>query len=173
MRQSANYRKELKKLKAFFFDVDGVFSKEFLAFDDAEFYRFMNPKDGFAVRYAVEQGFLVGVITGGDSKSVEDRFRKLGVQEIYLGHRKDKLEVAKEICKKYNLDLSEVLYMGDDIPDYQLMKAVGFSACPADAAIEIQEIADYISDKKGGEGCVRDIIEQTLKAQGKWFNFEN
>ncbi|MBN2892765.1 MAG: HAD hydrolase family protein [Bacteroidales bacterium] len=162
-----NYRKKLKSIKALVFDVDGVFSKEFLAMDNGEFYRPMNPKDGFALKRAVQTGFLTGIITGGNSQSVKDRFKTLGVTDVYLGQYV-KIEAMEDFCAKYELSYEDVLYMGDDIPDYEVMKTVGFSACPADAASEIIEISDYISDKKAGEGCVRDIIEQVLKIQNKW-----
>ncbi len=164
-----NYLKDLKKIKAFLFDVDGVFSKNFVVFDNGELYRIMNARDGLAVRMALEKGFYVGIITGGVNESVRDRFKVLGVTDVYLGHRHDKLDMAEDFCAKYGLSLDEVLYMGDDLPDYELMKAAGFSACPADAADEIKEIANYISDKNGGEGCVRDVVEKTLKVQNKWF----
>lgn len=162
-----NYRKQLKSIKALVFDVDGVFSKQFLAMDNGQFYRSMNPKDGYALKKAVEEGFFTGIITGGRAQSVKERFNSLGVTDIYLGQY-NKIEAMEDFAAKYELSLDEVLYMGDDIPDYEVLKNVGFSACPADAASEIIEICDYISDKGAGEGCVRDIVEQVLKIQNKW-----
>jgi len=164
-----NYRKKLKNIKAMIFDVDGVFSREFIAMDKGEFYRTMNPKDGYAIKKAVDEGYVIAIITGGNSKSVFDRFKTLGVSDIFLSHL-DKIPALEQFCQKYNLNEKDLLYMGDDIPDLEVMKKVGFSACPADAANEIIEIADYISDKNGGEGCVRDIVEQVLKIQEKWIH---
>jgi 3-deoxy-D-manno-octulosonate 8-phosphate phosphatase (KDO 8-P phosphatase) len=161
------YRKKLKNLKALIFDVDGVFSREFFAVSGGEFHRIMNAKDGLALKYANQKGFLTGIITGGTSESVRERFKSLGVTNVYLGVQ-DKLESLENFRNKYNLNYEDILYMGDDLPDYFIMKKVGFSACPADAAKEILDIADYISDKKGGEGCVRDIIEQVMSIQEKW-----
>ncbi len=162
-----NYRKKLKEIKALTFDVDGVFSKEFLVKDSGEFYRTMNAKDGYAVKQAIEHGFYVGIITGGNSVSIKERFNTLGVTDIYLLQH-NKIEAFEDFCAKYELSPENVLYMGDDLPDYEVLKTCGFSACPQDAANEILELVDYISDKKGGEGCVRDIIEQVMKVQDKW-----
>ena len=162
-----NYRKKLKEIKALLFDVDGVFSREFFAVESGEFHRIMNAKDGFALKYAVKKGFLTGIITGGTAESVRERFKQLGVTDVYLGAY-DKKEAFDDFCAKYDLNKKEVLYMGDDLPDYEVLKDVGFAACPADAANEIIEIVDYISELKGGEGCVRDIVEQVMKVQRKW-----
>ena len=162
-----NYRKKLKTIKALIFDVDGVFSREFFAVENGEFHRVMNAKDGLALKYASQKGFLTGIITGGTSESVRQRFENIGVADVYLGYmsKKDALE---DFCTKHKISYSDVLYMGDDLPDYEVLKLVEFSACPADAANEIVEIVDYISEKNGGEGCVRDIIEQVMKVQEKW-----
>lgn len=162
-----NYRKKLKDIKALLFDVDGVFSKEFIVMEKSEFFRTMNAKDGFAIKRAVEKGFFTGIITGGNSQSVKDRFNSLGVTDVYLAQY-HKIDALEDFCAKYELSYDEILYMGDDLPDYEVLKKVGFSSCPADAATEITNIVDYISDKNGGEGCVRDIIEQVLKVQEKW-----
>ena len=162
-----NYRKDLKKIKALLFDVDGVFSREFFAVESGEFHRIMNAKDGLALKYAGFKGFLTGIITGGTAESVRQRFESLGVTDVYLGAY-NKEEALDDFCAKYELDYDEVLYMGDDLPDYFVMKKVGFSACPQDAAKELLEIADYISEHKGGEGCVRDIIEQVMRVQNVW-----
>ncbi|MEA3451288.1 MAG: HAD hydrolase family protein [Bacteroidota bacterium] len=162
-----NFRKKLKNIKALVFDVDGVFSREFFVIENEIFHRIMNAKDGFALKYANNKGFLTGIITGGTAEAVKERFMKLGVAEVYLGYTK-KMQALNDFCTKNKLSYSDILYMGDDLPDYEVMKKVGFSACPSDAAMEIIEIAEYISEKKGGEGCVRDIIEQVMKVQEKW-----
>ena len=162
-----NYRKKLKNIKALVFDVDGVFSKELIVVENGEFYRSMSAKDGFIIKKAIDKGFHVGIITGGSSQSVKDRFKFLGVKDIYLSQHQ-KIDAYNDFCEKHKLVPEEVLYMGDDLPDYEVLKISGFSACPADAVTEITNIVDYISDKNGGEGCVRDIVEQVLKIQEKW-----
>ena len=161
------YKKKLINIKAMLFDVDGVFASHVLVLAGGEKNRIMNPKDRFAVRYAVEQGFIIGIITAGISHSITKYFQNLGVTDIYLGQR-HKIEAYEDFYMKYDLKHENILYMGDDLPDYEILKEVGLASCPADAAIEIKEIAHYISEKKGGDGCVRDIIEQVTKIQNKW-----
>lgn len=163
-----NFKEKLKDIKAFVFDVDGVFSANVFLHPNGEMLRSMNTKDGYALHYAVNKmGFLAGIITGGNSESVKDRFRGLGITDIYIKST-NKFDDFEDFIYKYELKPEQVVYMGDDIPDYEVMKVVGIPTCPADAAEEIKAISVYISDKKGGEGCVRDIIEQVLRAQGKW-----
>ncbi len=163
-----NFKERLKDIKAFVFDVDGVFSQDMVLHTDGELTRHMNVKDGFAVKTAVDKGFIVAIITGGNSESVKQRFRGLGVTDIYLNSQ-NKLDDYEDFYMKYNLKSEQILYMGDDIPDYEVMKISGLATCPADAVEEIQGIAHYISDKEGGKGCIRDVIEQVLRAQRKWF----
>ncbi len=162
-----HFRQKLHKIKALVFDVDGVFSQFFVVDRNAEYLRIMNAKDGFAIRYAKEQEYIIGIITGGNSEAVKERFLALGITDVYLGQRY-KMTAYLEFCQKYNLTDDEILYMGDDLPDFEILKRVGVSSCPADAAREILEICDYISDKKAGEGCVRDIVEQVMRVQNKW-----
>jgi 3-deoxy-D-manno-octulosonate 8-phosphate phosphatase (KDO 8-P phosphatase) len=165
-----NFKERLKNIKAFVFDVDGVFSHHVYLDSNGDMMRTMNTKDGFALWYAVnEQSFFAAIITGGYSESVRTRFNAMGISDVYLKST-DKLDDFEDFIYKYSLKPEEILYMGDDIPDYYVMKAVGLAVCPADAAEEIKSISAYISDKKGGDGCVRDVIEQVLRAQGKWFN---
>ena len=167
-----NFKERLKGVKAFVFDVDGVFSTNVFLDTSGDMLRSMNTKDGFALFYAVnEQNFHAAIITGGYSESVKTRFLAMGITDVYIKSN-DKLDDFEDFIYKYSLKPEEVLYMGDDIPDYRVMKTVGVPVCPADAAEEIKAICVYISDKKGGEGCVRDVIEQVLRAQGKWFVFE-
>ena len=164
----SNFKEDLQKVRAFVFDVDGVFTDgKLYLFGQDEFVRAMNIKDGYAVRYAIDKGYPIGIISGGNSHAVHERFRKLGVTDIYLNthDKKDKLE---EFYFQYDLDPSSILYMGDDIPDYQVMQQCGIPTCPSDAAEEIKALSRYISDFKGGQGCVRDVIEQVLRLQGKW-----
>jgi len=158
-------------VKAFAFDVDGVFSTvNVYLHPGGDMMRTMNIKDGFAIQSAVNKAYPVCIITGGFSESVRTRFHALGVNDVYLKSQ-DKLQDLSEFCKKYNIDLQHVLYMGDDIPDYKVMCKTGVPTCPEDAVEEIKSVSHYISHRKGGEGCVRDVIEQVLRAQGNWFSF--
>ena len=167
-----NFKERLKDIKAFVFDVDGVFSQDMVLHTDGELTRHMNVKDGFAVKTAVDKGFIVAIISGGTSESVRTRFKGLGVTDIYLGSH-NKIDDYEDFYMKYEIKPEQILYMGDDIPDYEPMKASGLATCPADAVEEIQNIAHYISDKDGGKGCIRDVIEQVLRAQQVWFSINN
>jgi len=163
-------KKKLQAVKAFVFDVDGVFTNgAVMLHPGGEFIRMMNIKDGFAVQHAVKMGYPIAIITGGFSKMVRKRFISLGVKDIFMKSA-SKLTAFETFLLKYNLAAEDILCMGDDLPDYEIMKKAGFPACPADAASEIIGLSHYVSDKKGGEGCVRDIIEQVLRLQGKWMN---
>lgn len=163
-----NFKEQLNNIKVFIFDVDGVFTDGSLyLLPGGEQARQMNIRDGFAVKHAAEQGYKIGIITGGEDEPVRWRFNRLGVKDIYLPS-KNKVEDFNHFMSQHNIDPASVLYMGDDMPDYEVMKLAGIPTCPADADSEIKQISDYISDKKGGEGCVRDVIEQVLRAQGKW-----
>lgn len=159
---------DLKKIKAVVFDVDGVLSAEtILLSPDGEPMRSVNIKDGYALQYAVKCGLLVAIITGGTTQAVRKRYEGLGLKEVYMGVSVKTREY--ELLKaKYRLKDEEILYMGDDIPDYEVMRLCGCPCCPADAAPEIKDVALYISHKKGGFGCGRDVLEQVLRAQGKW-----
>jgi 3-deoxy-D-manno-octulosonate 8-phosphate phosphatase (KDO 8-P phosphatase) len=166
-----NFKERLKGIKAFVFDVDGVISQLMYIDTNGDLTRTINTKDGFAIWYALnEHSFYIAIITGGNSESVKTRFNAMGISDVYLKST-DKTDDFEDFIYKYGIKPEEVLYMGDDIPDYDVMKRVGLPVCPADAAEEIKSISAYISDKKGGDGCVRDVIEQVLRAQGKWFNF--
>ncbi|HZJ74016.1 MAG TPA: HAD-IIIA family hydrolase [Perlabentimonas sp.] len=163
-----NFKERLQDVKAFAFDVDGVFTDgSVIIHSSGELLRSSNTRDGYAVKTAVESGFPVAIITGGKSDAVGTRFRGLGVTDIYL-NATDKLDAIEDFRYKYGLELSEILFMGDDIPDYEVMQHVGFPTCPADAAPEIVELASYISNFGGGKGCVRDVIEQVLKLKNLW-----
>ncbi len=169
----SNCKTIFTRIKAFAFDVDGVFTDgQVFLLPGNEFIRAVNIKDGYAIQHCVKMGFMVGIITGGKSDEVALRFRKLGVTDIYMGSS-NKLDSYEDFRMKYGLTYDETLYMGDDIPDYEIMKKVGLPACPKDAATEIKQIAKYISDKGGGRGCVRDVIEQVLRVQDKWFGKES
>ncbi len=164
-----NYKAKLHKIKAFVFDFDGVMTDGSVwTYGDRETVRAGNIKDGFALQYASKKGYTVAVISGATSLSINNRMEALGAAEIYTGCA-NKMDTYREFLKKYGLSEEEVLYMGDDIPDYEIMQHAGVSTCPADAAVEIKQIADYISIFDGGNGCVRDVIEQTLRLHGTWF----
>jgi len=160
----------LTRVKAFAFDVDGVFTDStVMLHPGGSFIRMMNIKDGFAVQHAVKMGFHVAIITGGRSATVKKRFRYLGVKDIYMKSASKTVDFEK-FCNHYHLAKENVLYMGDDLPDYEVMKMAGFPCCPSDAAEEIQQISLYVSTREGGKGCVRDVIEQVMRVQGKWMN---
>ena len=167
-----NYKALLTKVTTFIFDYDGVMTdgKLILLHDDNPL-RTANVKDGYALQLAVKLGYNVVIISGGISKSVENRFDALKIKDVFLGVS-DKLTVFENYLKEKNIQPEQVVYMGDDIPDYKVMQKVGVPVCPADATEEIKNISVYISDKKGGEGCVRDILEQVMKVQGKWMTKE-
>lgn len=165
-----NYKEKLHKIKAFVFDFDGVMTDgNIWTYGDHETVRCGNVKDGFAIQYAVKKGYIIALISGATSLSIDNRMSALGVTQIYTG-RANKLSTYKEFLETNHLSNDEVVCMGDDIPDYEIMQASGVAACPADAAEEIKEISDYISLYPGGHGCVRDIIEQTLRLHGNWFH---
>ena len=158
----------LKQIRALVFDVDGVLSAETITLHPGgEPMRTVNIKDGYALQYAVKCGLHVAIITGGRTEAVRKRYEGLGITDVYLGAAV-KLNEYTHFKEKYGLRDEEVLYMGDDIPDYEVMTLAGLPCCPSDAAPEIKQIARYISHRPGGYGCGRDVIEQVLRAQGHW-----
>ena len=164
------FKEELKTIKAFAFDVDGVFSRhEMNITPEGELVRTSCTKDGYAMMYCIKKGYPVCIISGGCAPGIRERFQKLGIQDIYLGLA-NKVEALDEFLQKYCLKREEVMYMGDDIPDYNVMTQVGIPVCPADACEEIKSISRYISDIPGGLGCVRDVVSQVLKAKGEWMD---
>ncbi len=168
----ANYKALLTKVNTFIFDYDGVMTDGKLMLQhDGQPLRTANVKDGYALQLAVRLGYRVVVISGGISKSVENRFESLRIKDVFLGVS-NKFEVFEKYISDNKIDSENIVYMGDDIPDFKVMKMVGVPVCPADAVEEIKDISIYISDKTGGHGCVRDIIEQVLKVQGKWMTEE-
>lgn len=163
-----NYKEFLAHITTFIFDVDGVLTDGSLQIStNGDLLRTMNIKDGFAMKHAMEKGFTVCVISGGYNEGVRHRLKGLGVTDIYLGCP-DKVEQMEEFFDIYDIKPEEVLYMGDDLPDFYAMQKVGLPCCPQDAAAEIKEISRYVSHKKGGKGCVREVIEQVMKVQDKW-----
>lgn len=163
---------DLTKIKALAFDVDGVLSAETIVLHpNGEPMRTVNIKDGYALQLAVKMGLHVAIITGGKTEAVRKRYEGLGIPDVYLGCSV-KIKTYDEFLNKYGLKDEEVLYMGDDIPDYEVMKRCGCPCAPSDAAPEIKELSVYISHHKGGHGCGRDIVEQVLKAKGLWLKDE-
>ena len=159
---------DLTKIKGFAFDVDGVLSPSTIPLgDDGVPHRMVNIKDGYALQLAVKRGFKIAIITGGVSEAVRVRYAALGIKDIYMGSSK-KLPILKEWMEKEGLAKEEVAFMGDDIPDLPCLRNVGLPCAPYDAAWECKETAAYISKFTGGYGCARDILEQTMKAQGVW-----
>ena len=163
-----NYLEQFKEVKTFIFDVDGVLTNsQVLVTELGEQLRSMNIKDGYAIKKAVRAGYRVCIITGGSSEGVVKRLEGLEVEDIFWGVS-DKVEVFLSYVRSNKLDTSTILYMGDDLPDYQVMRLVGLPTCPADAAQEILEVAQYASPKNGGAGAVRDVIEKVLKLNNQW-----
>ena len=157
-----------KPIKTFIFDIDGVLAIDtMIVMPDGELIRSMNSKDGYAMQLAIKKGYNIIIITGGNSEAVKQRLIKLGVKDVFLGvHNKEKL--LQEYAEQQSLLLSQMLYMGDDIPDYMAMQLVSLPCCPADAVPEIKQICKYISPYNGGYGCGRDVIEKVLKLNGHW-----
>ena len=163
-----NYKALLPQITTFIFDVDGVLTNgKVLITSEGEMYREMDTKDGYALKCALDQGFKVCIISGGTNEGVRNRLKALGIYDIYLGahHKGDPFQ---DLLDSYELSPDEILYMGDDMPDIEVMEQVAVAACPQDAVADVKAVSNYISHKKGGEGCVRDIVEQTLRVQGKW-----
>ncbi len=165
-----NYKQLLSDINTFIFDVDGVMTSGIVLLNPGgEMLRSMNVKDGYALQLAVRKGYRIIIITGGSCEAVKQRFELLGIDDVYLGVS-NKLALFEEIVKRDNLDRQKILYMGDDIPDYKVMREVGVPACPADAVEEIKAISKYISSFEGGKGCARDVLEQVMRIQDNWFD---
>ncbi len=163
-----NYKTQLHDIRLFAFDYDGVFSNgTILLMPDGSQVRSASVRDGFAVQWAVKQGVVLALVTGGKEPAVEHRLRGLGVQHIRLGAH-DKLAVVNQLAADLDVPMSAIAYMGDDLPDLPVMQAVGLAACPQDAVPEIRAVADYVSPFAGGTGCVRDLLEQYMKLHGIW-----
>ncbi len=161
---------DLKKIKAIIFDVDGVLSAETIPLHPSgEPMRTVNIKDGYAIQLAMKKGLRIAIMTGGFTESVRLRYEHLGVVDIYMGCSIKK-KTYDEFLAKYNLKDEEVIFMGDDVPDYEVMSSCGCPCCPIDACSDIKKISKYISHLCGGYGCGRDVIEQVMRAQGLWLD---
>ena len=165
-----NFKEGLAAVKAFVFDIDGVLSLQTInlnAFGVPN--RTVNLRDGYALQLAVKKGYRIAIISGSNSREYMKRLRLLGVRDVFLNSR-SKLDHYKNFKNRYGLKDSEILFMGDDIPDFEVMRVAGVPVCPSDADSEIKQVALYISDRKGGEGCVRDVIEQVLRLHNNWMD---
>lgn len=167
-----SYLDHFKSIKAFVFDVDGVLTDgKVTLLPDGGQMRTMHSKDGYALHMAIKQGFQVAIITGGNSEQVRSRMQQLGIYNLYMAcSHKD--EAMEDFLMIHNIDSEHVMYMGDDVPDIAALRMVGLPACPADAGYEVKSISKFISKRRGGDGCVRDIIEQVMKTQGKWYEHD-
>ena len=163
-----NFKQKLTRIKTLLFDVDGVLTNgQVLLMPNGEYVRNMNSKDGYALQLAIKKGYRIGIITGGNSQIVKAGLETFGIKDIFLAQH-DKLQCYKDYINEHELNEEEIMFMGDDLPDYEVMQRVGIAACPNNAAHEIKEISIYISSRNGGEACVRDIIEQVMRSQGTW-----
>lgn len=159
---------KFRQIKCFVFDVDGVLTNgNLIVMPGGSLLRTMNVKDGYALQLAVKKGYKVIIISGGNSSDVAERLNKLGILDVYM-QTEDKLALLKSLIEKYAISSENILCMGDDIPDYELMKFAGLPCCPKDAAPEIKIVSKYISPHNGGEGCARNVIEMVLKLNGHW-----
>jgi len=163
-----NYKQLLKQVKAFIFDVDGVLTDGKLHISEkGELLRQMNVKDGYALKHALSKGYEICIISGGKNPAVKSRLQGLGITNIYLGVD-DKMNCLDEFSDIYDIAFNNMCYMGDDIPDLEVMKSVGLATCPQNAVAEVKAISHYVSHNNGGNACVRDIIEQVLKVHNNW-----
>lgn len=171
--EDKSYKEYLEHISTFIFDVDGVLTNGTIAVTTSgEMLRTMNIKDGYALKTAVNKGFHVCIISGGTNEGVRLRLEGLGITDVFLGAH-NKIDQLNQYLEKHQLNIKNVLYMGDDLPDFPVMNLVGLPCCPQDAVPEIKAISKYVSHKNGGKGAVRDVIEQVLKVQGKWLdNFD-
>jgi len=165
-----NFKEDLLRVKAFVFDIDGVLSLQTISLNAFGVpNRTVNLRDVYALQLAVKKGYYIGVISGANSREYVKRLKSLGIKDIYLNSRK-KADHFNDFLSRHNLSKSDVLYMGDDIPDYEVMQMAGIPVCPSDADSEIRQLSLYVSDRKGGQGCVRDVIEQVLRLHYNWLD---
>ena len=158
----------LEKITCFVFDVDGVLTNgTLIVMPGGLMVRTMNIKDGYAIQLAIKKGYKVWIISGGYSEEVQERLEKLGVEEVHM-KVKDKRVLLEQLSMSEGVPLENMLYMGDDMPDFEAMEIVGIAACPADACFDIKNISSYKALAKGGEGCAREVIEKVLKLNGHW-----
>lgn len=163
-----NFKERLPKIKTFLFDVDGVLTNGTVQImPNGEVVRNLNSKDGYAIQLAVKKGYRIAIITGGNSSAIKSNLQELGIKDVFLSQH-NKIACYENYILENDLKEDEIVYMGDDLPDYDVMKRVGIAACPNNSAHEIKEISIYISNRNGGDACVRDIIEQVMRSQNTW-----
>ena len=163
-----SYKEKLHKITTFIFDVDGVLTNgNVQVFDNGEVVRNMHGKDGYAIQLAVKKGYNIVIMSGGNNNAIKNMIEKTGAKDLFI-NVKDKTVCYTDYIKTKNIEPEQVLFMGDDLPDHEVMQKVGLAACPQDSVPEIKAISHYISPKNGGEGCVRDVIEQVMRLQGTW-----
>lgn len=162
-----SYKEKLNTIDTFIFDIDGVFTDGGIFFSEKEYTRKFNAKDAYAVQLAAKSGYNIFIVTGAHSEKIRSLMLNLGCKDVVLG-AKNKLDAFNELSKKYQMNLAASLYMGDDMPDISLLKKVHVATCPQDAAVDVKAVCDYQSPYNGGAGCVRDVIEQTMRVQNKW-----
>jgi 3-deoxy-D-manno-octulosonate 8-phosphate phosphatase (KDO 8-P phosphatase) len=168
-----NYLNKFRGISTFIFDIDGVLTDgRVLLQADGSLLRNLSIRDGYSMRIAIKKGYQIFILSGGDTPGAFERFKSLGLSEILI-NCKDKKKALDELQNKYQLDSKAILYMGDDLPDYEAMKGVGLPCCPKDAVDEIRDLCIYVSPKKGGDGCARDVIEKVLKLKGDWPGYPN
>ncbi|MBR5595744.1 MAG: HAD hydrolase family protein [Alistipes sp.] len=163
-----NFKEDVARVEAIVLDVDGVMTDGgIIPTPDGDFIRRYNAKDGYAIASAIREGLKICIISGGRGRMLENRLKMLGVTRYYLNCM-DKVTAIREFATDHNVDLENVIYMGDDIPDLECMRLVGVPVCPSDAAMEVVEASRYVSEYNGGHGAVRDIVEQVMRAKGVW-----
>ena len=163
-----DYKEFLKDITTFILDVDGVMTNGKIIYThDGKIDRQFQAKDGYAIKHAISKGYNFVIISGGTQNNIKKRLKSLGVEDVFISAF-DKLKIFNDYITKKKISPDNILYMGDDNPDIEVLKIVKISACPSDASIDVKEVCDYISDKKGGEGCVRDVIEQVMRVHNKW-----
>lgn len=171
--RSLNYLNKFRNITTLIFDIDGVMSDgKILLHPDGSLLRSLSVRDGYSMRIAVQKGYRIAIISGGDTPFALERFSSLGIVDIEM-RCQDKKKALLELIDKYRLKRSEILYMGDDLPDLEAMREVGLPCCPKDAVDEIRDLSVYVSPLRGGEGCVRDVIEKVLKLKGDWPGYPN
>ena len=167
-RKMLNFKERLTRISTLMFDIDGVMTDgKVLVMENGEMVRNMNSKDGYALHLAVNKGMRIAIISGGQNTPIKNALARTGIQDVFIGIH-DKMACYEAYRQTHGLSHDEILFMGDDLPDHEIMSCVGLPTCPNDAAPEIKAISVYVSPKKGGEGCVRDVIEQVLRVQNKW-----
>ena len=163
-----SYKTRLKDITTFIFDVDGVMTNGKIIYThDGKIDRQFNAKDGYAIKHAISKGYRIAIISGVMQENVRTRLNSLGVEDVFLKSF-NKIVILDDFMKDKGIEKKNILYMGDDNPDIKPLKVVGISSCPKDASVDVKSICDYVSHKKGGYGCVRDVIEQVMRIHGKW-----